>query len=91
VQAVVGAPTLRITEDFVGGVDLANLFFGLAIVWISIRMMFEDELSIGFFDVVIGDIPWDAEDTVIVNFWHSIGDYTTGLSQLHLDSTTSCP
>jgi hypothetical protein len=75
-QAVVGSPALGIAQNLISGVDLTDLLFGLAIVRIAIGMMLEDELPIGFLDVIIGNVARHTEDTIIIQTRHTARDYT---------------
>jgi hypothetical protein len=90
-QAIIGSPALGIAQDLIGGVDLADLLLCLLVVGIAVWMVLENELPVGFFDVVVGNVARHTEDTIIIQARHTGRDYTMPLRRLHLDSVGTPP
>ena len=85
------APTLvRITDDFIGRIDLTDLGFGVSAIGIAVRMVLKDQLPVGLLDRVIGRVARDPQHPVKVDSCHG-GDYTMHLSALHLDTHGQAP
>ena len=60
-KLVVGPPFLRVGQDFVRFLGFLEMFLGLGIVRIAVRMPFHGELAVRLLDVVVGRVTWDAE------------------------------
>ena len=64
--AIVGGALLRIAQDAVGFGGFLEFFFGLLIVGIAIRMVFQRQLAVGALERRRVAIAADAEDFVII-------------------------
>ncbi len=69
-ESFISPSAFGIAEDLIGGIEFSYLNLGLCIIGIPVRMILEDELSIRFFDILIGRMPGHAEDRIIVLSYH---------------------
>ncbi|MOA54077.1 hypothetical protein D3C78_1776390 [compost metagenome] len=69
---VVGGTLLAIGQDFIRGLDLLELFFGVLAVRITVRVVLHRQLAIGLLDVVVRRIAIDAQYLVKVLFSHAV-------------------
>jgi hypothetical protein len=70
-EAIVETAFLAIGENRVGLGRLLELFLGLFVPRVAIRMVLQRELAVRALDLLIGRIPLDAQDFVIVTLAHA--------------------
>jgi len=66
--AIVDGALFRVGEHGVGFADFFELFFGVRIVGIAVRMILQRKLAVGTFQLLLGTSAADAEDLVVVAF-----------------------
>jgi hypothetical protein len=64
--AVVELALLGVGQHFIGGADLLEAFFGLAIARIAVRMILHRQLAIGSFDLFGRGVSLHPENLVVV-------------------------
>ena len=72
-EHVVAPALFLIAQVLVGLVDLLEFLFGLflfTLAGLQVRVVLAGHLAIGLLEVVVGDVPVDAECFVIVAFGH---------------------
>ncbi len=72
-EHVIAFPSFLIAQRFIGFVDFLKLLFGgflLLIAGVEVRVVLAGQFPVGFFEIVVGHIPIDAENFVVIAFRH---------------------
>jgi len=72
-EHVVAFSPFLIAQRFVSFVDFFKLLFSgflLLVACVKVRMMLAGQFPVGFFQVIVGHIPIDAENFVVIAFGH---------------------
>jgi len=56
IEPIIGPTFLRITDDFVGRIDLTDLGFGVSAIGIAVRMVLKHQLPVSLLDRVVGGV-----------------------------------
>ncbi len=67
-EAVVGGALVAVGQDFVGFLRFLEMFLGLGVVRIPVRVPLHRELAVRLLDIVVGGVPVYTEHFVIVAF-----------------------
>src|SRR5438034_10225530 len=70
-EAIVGGALLGIHQNIVGLAEFFELFFGMRVVRIFMRMKLHGELAVSALDFVVGGIAPGAQHFVVVAFLRS--------------------
>ena len=70
-EAIVQAPLFAIGEDRVRLGGFLERLFRLLVAWIAIGMVFQRELAIRALDLLLGRLPLDSENLVVVALRHA--------------------
>src|SRR5205085_12032301 len=68
---IVGGPFLRVAQRFVGFAQFLELLLGGFVAGIFVGMVFDGQLAVGFFDLLLAGVAVHSEDLVIIAFGHS--------------------
>jgi hypothetical protein len=64
--AVIGGTLVRIAERLIGLAELFEFFLGLVISGVFIRVEFNGQLAVGALQILLADIPIDAENLIVI-------------------------
>ena len=87
-KLVVGRFFLGIAQGLVGFTNFLEFLLGLLVIWILIRMIFDGELTIGFFDFLSGGTLADPQDLVVITLGHAYFSLTSTVSPEGAATTT---
>src|SRR6476469_5974538 len=60
----------RITQHFIGFIDLLKLFMGFFIIRVEVRVVFPCQLTVGFFNILCAGIFIQAKYLIIIYKFH---------------------
>ena len=75
-EPIVAAALVRVGEDGVRLGASLNCLLGGVVARIAIRMVLQRQLAVGALDLLVGRVPRDAEDLVVVALAHALATFT---------------
>ena len=87
-KLVVGRFFLGIAQGLVGFTDFLEFLLGLLVVGILVRMIFDGELAVGFFDFISGGTLADAQHLVVIALGHAYCSLVSSVSPEGAATTT---